>query len=71
MNSSLLEHWIDKHQMTLSDHYRMVVRRYCRMITRHEVPVGRPIALFMMWWNNKHRHGPKFSVSEINFYYYY
>ena len=72
-DQQVLEHWIDKHLFKLTDHYRMLARRYCSMYCNYSgYPIGRAIAKFMLYYN-KRQSLPEFQFGkeEINWYYYY
>ena len=68
----ILEHFIDKNYFKLLDSERMLLRRYCAIYCKvYDMPIGRPIAKFMMIWNQRHPNHSQFSNEQINFYYTY
>ena len=64
--------WKDKHKLQLSNHYFAVAYRYCDAYCyKFSMPVGRPLAKFMWWYNRKHPNLNIFSDEEINYWYTY
>jgi len=69
-DETVLYGFIKKHPW-LSSWYVSILCRYCRQYTKkYEMPVGRPIAKFMMWFNKNHSD-EIFSREAINWYYTY
>lgn len=72
-NESEFAQWlIDPHTTTLSDHYKAVAKRYAFWYSyKHDLPIGRPLAHFMMWFNKNHSNMKWFPREMINYWYYY